>query len=881
MKVFETNKKVILNAGETHVQTISSKNIAKATYFLRDKIYSDKLKAAVTETLSNAIDEHRKHNVQRPVDVFMFDTEVVIRDYAQGLSNEGVFGTFFQYFESTKSDNNHDIGGFGIGAKAPSAYNPEFYVISYYNGVKTTYCSIVDGYESKASVVHSAEYNGIFPTGIAVRIPFLAESISEDKKKVTEILHDLFVQIGLDSAPEFNVYSMLHEDYDDFTKDTDNGTIVWDRETQMWKNTGKAALVVLTKRTSWLNDRKLFRGVLTHNSKEVELKIDKDGNLKFNPLVVLNDKIEKFCIRISDDVLLLRTGYDRWNDHNENSLLAYSFWGKGGSSSLLAYDGDLCYHLPTAMPGKVTISSALRLVVKFNRGELPITPSRESIENISQVTGYVTRKVNRALSLFKKACSQAFANALEDPSGKPTCLAIMEGLSEFVDNMFYDGDKKRSNYLPSSKGGLDPNEVVAHVPYYGQAIHPHNLKDRYTKMRVARIDRSTQKVSTITSNRLGSYTTSSSKLGHLFLVLPEDEKARNKINYSKLFDGVLPYIVKQGAILHTQGHPGAYLIGTVTQEQMDEILALTPAMPKLLRYGVDIFKIDDIAKDYDIAKAIPVIEHIVTEDGTKKKRKPIPVGLKDARNDTDIPPAQYGSTLLIQASTFVSADFQYTIKRCGEVGTLNALLALTGKSRVASVRKEKIKTFEAEGCVLLNDDLLKTAREQEHKWRFLDHSIYCLANKLGLNSQAVRATITKAGAGKWMFDTSATLKTYLTAANVFSNKFPACYDDCSTASNRGYGILLLKLVSLASKEELPFLPIHDYREQINLAHFVDTALRAEALDTSEIKALRKELSGKRIEYAQASEAITASIKAKFTEALMFTISQLENNNKNN
>lgn len=884
MKVFETNKKVILNAGETHVQTISSKNIAKATYFLRDKIYTDKLKAAITETLSNAIDEHRKHNVQRPVDVFMFDTEVVIRDYAKGLSNDGVFGTFFQYFESTKSDNNHDIGGFGIGAKAPSAYNPEFYVISFYNGVKTTYCSIVDGYESKASVVHSAEYNGIFPTGIAVRIPFLAENISADKKKVVEILHDLFVQIGFDSEPEFNVYSMVHEDYDDFGGDVANNAIVWDRTTQTWKSSNNASITILSKRASWVTDRQLFRGLLPRDGKNVELKIDKDGNLGFNPLVVMDTSVDKFCINIGDDVLLIKNCYDRWNNNNANSLLSYTFWGSGNKDSLLAYDGDLCYRLQGGLPEKINIDSNLRLIVKFNRGELPITPSRENIENIAQANGYVTRKIRHALSLFVKACHQAFANALASSGGKSTCLAILEGLSEFIDDTFYEGSRGNNSKTISSAmpGGLNPREVISHVPHWGQSTYAYDLKDRYDKVRVAKIGKHEAKVIACSDDRLGSHSSSHNNIGHLFLVLPEDEKAKNKINYTKLFDGILPYIInKQKVILQTQGNTGSYLIGTVTQEQMDEILKLSPSMPKLLRYGVDIFKIEDIAKAYDIAKAIPVVEHVIDADGTKRKRTPVPAGLKDARNDTDIPPTQYGSTLLIQASTFVSADFQYNLKRYGDVATLNALLALTGKSRVASVRKEKIKTFEAAGCVLLSDKLLEKAREQAPTWRYLEHAIYNLANQLGVNSQTVKAAITKAGAGHWLFDTSYTLKAYLMASNLFSPQFPSCFNQCSHASEKAYGTLLLKLVDLATKEELLYLPLRRYEEQINLAYILDDVLKTQSFDTDEVKAVRTDLKTKRNEYAQASEAIKASIKAKFSEALMFTISQLEKTNKNN
>ena len=130
----------------------------KACAFLRDKIYSDKILATIRETLTNAIDEHVKHNVDRPVETGLRlndqgKYEFYVRDFAKGLSDENLRNIFGMYFRSTKSHSNDMIGGFGLGAKAPSCYNDIFYVNSYHEGVKTCYMFTMGANDRGSSVV--------------------------------------------------------------------------------------------------------------------------------------------------------------------------------------------------------------------------------------------------------------------------------------------------------------------------------------------------------------------------------------------------------------------------------------------------------------------------------------------------------------------------------------------------------------------------------------------------------------------------------------------------------------------------------------------------------------------------------------------------------
>ena len=129
---------------------MSAKGMDMASYFLRDKIYKDKPLACIREYICNALDEHSKFDISRPVDVKMensSDGKTIwsVRDYAKGLDDHGVRYIFGRYFESTKSGNNDAIGGFGIGSKAFHCFTDTFYIISYFEGTKTTYACILGG----------------------------------------------------------------------------------------------------------------------------------------------------------------------------------------------------------------------------------------------------------------------------------------------------------------------------------------------------------------------------------------------------------------------------------------------------------------------------------------------------------------------------------------------------------------------------------------------------------------------------------------------------------------------------------------------------------------------------------------------------------------
>ena len=119
------------------------------SYFLRDKIYSDKMLACIREYICNAMDEHVKHNIDRPIEVSInnVDGEDVwsVRDYAAGLNEHNIRNVFGMYGRSTKTTSNELVGCYGIGSKSAHCYTDTFYVKSHFEGTCTLYACVLGG----------------------------------------------------------------------------------------------------------------------------------------------------------------------------------------------------------------------------------------------------------------------------------------------------------------------------------------------------------------------------------------------------------------------------------------------------------------------------------------------------------------------------------------------------------------------------------------------------------------------------------------------------------------------------------------------------------------------------------------------------------------
>lgn len=162
----------------------------QACYFLRDKIYSDKIGAVVREYITNALDEHTKYEINKPVKVTLTDKEFIVRDFAKGLSEYDIRNVFGMYFKSTKRDNNIQTGSFGLGSKAAHCYTDAFYVKSYFNGVCTLYTAVLGGGKSGVPVgqIMKISEEPTSESGLEISVEYNVSDRDTFKRKIDYIV---------------------------------------------------------------------------------------------------------------------------------------------------------------------------------------------------------------------------------------------------------------------------------------------------------------------------------------------------------------------------------------------------------------------------------------------------------------------------------------------------------------------------------------------------------------------------------------------------------------------------------------------------------------------------------------------------------------------
>lgn len=451
MKIKDNSKYTSLTAGMmTSVkQEINKENIGFITSLLRDKIYSDPRKAAITETISNAVDEHRKYGITRPVDVVLTSTDIFIRDYACGLCEEDVYNVFFTYLNSTKTDSDEQIGGFGIGAKSPSAYTKNWFVYSYYNGKATTYMSNISGNDGVTHKVVETVCDKD-NTGICVQIP-LTEDDKRDCARLKDLLKDIyFFHNVYGDNTLLNIYFLsgnLLLSYDKFSlmDDTSKRTYLVSDKWVALRQILNAKKDYITKGNFIYTDAPYFINLSNndcykHGFSFLELveKLYKfSGAVATAPLY--NASAGKF-----DGAVLLTTSY--------NSCLRYCSYRE---KSLLVTDGDNYY--PVVLKQYPFLSKILHregivshyrdskksisydrfnitFVLFFEKGQLPILPSREGLSIKSESDPFVVLLKNK-LKTIKDNIINGLAGetkSLTESNDKVTTAQQLVNKSTFI-----------------------------------------------------------------------------------------------------------------------------------------------------------------------------------------------------------------------------------------------------------------------------------------------------------------------------------------------------------------------------------------------------------------------------------------------------------------
>ena len=122
---------------------------AKSFRILIADIYSNKVRAALRELCTNAYDSHIEAGCRdTPFEIHLptrLDPTFSVRDFGVSMDHEKVMGVYTTLFESTKDDSDDQVGALGLGSKVPFAYTDSFQIVTWLDGVKTTYLAALGG----------------------------------------------------------------------------------------------------------------------------------------------------------------------------------------------------------------------------------------------------------------------------------------------------------------------------------------------------------------------------------------------------------------------------------------------------------------------------------------------------------------------------------------------------------------------------------------------------------------------------------------------------------------------------------------------------------------------------------------------------------------
>jgi len=174
-------------------------------------MYKDKISAVIREITCNAVDAHVSAKTSEKVKVTLpsiNNASFIVQDFGLGLSEKDVIHMYTTYFSSSKTDDNDQIGGFGLGSKSPFAYAEQFTVVSVFNGKTMTFVARKD--EERKPVINKVfEADSTDHNGLTVMVPVATRDFLEFKSSAQRILFWVKDQIevvgqNLDWAFEIN-----------------------------------------------------------------------------------------------------------------------------------------------------------------------------------------------------------------------------------------------------------------------------------------------------------------------------------------------------------------------------------------------------------------------------------------------------------------------------------------------------------------------------------------------------------------------------------------------------------------------------------------------------------------------------------------------------
>ena len=189
---------VVTNLSGTATQRLTVRADGKLFNLLADKVYTDKVKACLRETWSNALDSHVAAGNPAKFKVTLPNTlepSFTVRDYGVGMDHETVLGLYSELMSTSKGEDNSQTGFLGIGSKSPLAVSDAFTVTCFDGTTQRSYIISIDA--EGGVITQLGESPSDEPRGVEVQVPVSTDRIAEFREKAQ------IVAFGFkDDAPE-------------------------------------------------------------------------------------------------------------------------------------------------------------------------------------------------------------------------------------------------------------------------------------------------------------------------------------------------------------------------------------------------------------------------------------------------------------------------------------------------------------------------------------------------------------------------------------------------------------------------------------------------------------------------------------------------------
>lgn len=171
--------------------TISRENLGVAMSLVSENLYSNPIGSFIREITSNAIDANVEAGVDEPVLIEIFSRSgiyyISFTDQGLGMDKETFNSVYMSWFNSSKREDNSQIGGFGIGSKSPLSYQNSFEISTRVDGIEYNYMFINSKPVPKAPLISKEETDK--PSGTTITIEIKEDDIYEVHKQCEKQLY--------------------------------------------------------------------------------------------------------------------------------------------------------------------------------------------------------------------------------------------------------------------------------------------------------------------------------------------------------------------------------------------------------------------------------------------------------------------------------------------------------------------------------------------------------------------------------------------------------------------------------------------------------------------------------------------------------------------